>query len=414
MRKLASIQRVVAVNTIEGADAIERITVQGWNLVAKKGEFRAGDLCIYFEIDSLLPIRPEFEFLAKGNTPKTTTIDGVEYTGYRLKTVRLRGQISQGLALPITHLASLMVGDRSYLTEIKPELSHRKITVAKDRVALKFRSEEEKAIYEVDMLSYVAGYLSGEIADRTVRAQHWDDGFTGLSFIMGEGGQKEYVRVLPYFEEGADMSTLLGIVKYEAPISASLAGQMKGGFPGFIFKTDEERIQNHTWILDEYKGTQFIATEKLDGTSMTVYHRDGEFGVCGRNIEYHDTPDNSFWKVAKELELDTRLKTRGNFALQGELIGPGIQKNIYRLNKPNFYVFNVFDIDKSEYLNIDQAIQFVFDLGVNFVPVLPHTLDLADYTLESLLKPADMKSLLNPSAIAENIVTGKQIGRAHV
>src|ERR1700744_3519324 len=90
MRKLASIQMIRSLEPIEGADAIEKATVLGWQLVVKKGEFRVGDLCIYCEIDSVMPDRPEFEFLR----PR----------GMRIKTIRLRGQVSQGICLPVSIL----------------------------------------------------------------------------------------------------------------------------------------------------------------------------------------------------------------------------------------------------------------------------------------------------------------------
>ena len=93
MRKLASIQTIKYVKPISNADSIETVGVLGWEVVTKKGEFQPNDLCVFFEIDSLLPEIPEFEFLRKGcwndNLKK-----------YRLKTVKLRKQLSQGLALP--------------------------------------------------------------------------------------------------------------------------------------------------------------------------------------------------------------------------------------------------------------------------------------------------------------------------
>ncbi|MEI6386360.1 MAG: RNA ligase (ATP) [Spirochaetota bacterium] len=97
-RKLASIQRIREILPIEGADAIERVGILGWYCVAKKGEFTAGDSCLYFEIDSLLPEWPEYEFLRKSSWS--------EKTGrFRLKTARLRGALSQGLALPVARFA---------------------------------------------------------------------------------------------------------------------------------------------------------------------------------------------------------------------------------------------------------------------------------------------------------------------
>jgi len=100
MRTLASIQKILSIEPIPNADAIEKATVLGWNVVVKKGEFKPGDLCIYFEIDSLLPVREEYGFLQGGGV-KRMLYEGKEVEGYRLKTIRLRGQISQGLCLPI-------------------------------------------------------------------------------------------------------------------------------------------------------------------------------------------------------------------------------------------------------------------------------------------------------------------------
>lgn len=94
MRKLASVQEILDIKPIEGADAIECVTVLGWEVVAKKNEFKVGDKCVFFEIDTLLPNEDRYSFLGE---PRK------EYNGYRLKTVKLRGQISQGLALPITN-----------------------------------------------------------------------------------------------------------------------------------------------------------------------------------------------------------------------------------------------------------------------------------------------------------------------
>ena len=102
MRQLATIQKVEEVQPIEGADRIVRIRVKNWWLIALKDEFKVGDQCVYHEIDSLCPKdNPIYQFLDKGNTIKTIAIDGKEYSGYRLKTIKLRGQISQGLAIPI-------------------------------------------------------------------------------------------------------------------------------------------------------------------------------------------------------------------------------------------------------------------------------------------------------------------------
>lgn len=103
MRKLASVQRIYEITPIEGADKIELAHVLGWQCVVNKGQFKPMDLAIYFEIDSFLPIRPEFEFLRTSSYRKTDLMG----EGFRLRTMRFRGQISQGLLLPTSQFDEL-------------------------------------------------------------------------------------------------------------------------------------------------------------------------------------------------------------------------------------------------------------------------------------------------------------------
>ena len=97
MRKLATIRRIDALTPIDGADAIECATVGGWKVVVKKGEYTVGDLAVYCEIDSWIPTELA-AFLSKGKEPRE--FEGIK--GERLRTVKLRGQLSQGLLLPLT------------------------------------------------------------------------------------------------------------------------------------------------------------------------------------------------------------------------------------------------------------------------------------------------------------------------
>ena len=110
MRKLASIQTVNAVEPIPNADAIERVRVLGWWVVSKKGEHKPGDKLVYCEIDSLLPERPEFEFLRPSSFKPAQTDDLGNVTvaaGFRIKTIKLRGQVSQGICFPLSILPAV-------------------------------------------------------------------------------------------------------------------------------------------------------------------------------------------------------------------------------------------------------------------------------------------------------------------
>jgi len=298
VRKLASIRRVGEVRQIDGADSIEAVCIDGWQCVAKKGEFSPGDLAVYFEIDSFLPDRPEFGFLAKSGI--RTNGDGSK--GYRLRTIKLRGTLSQGLALPLSTFG-----------------------------------------------------IANELAS-----------------------------------EGDDVTEVLGIAKWEPPMPACLGGEAKSTFPGWIRKTDQERIQNIPHILNT--SYEYEVTIKLDGSSMTVYHRDGELGVCSRNLDLRETDGNTFWSVARRYGLPDKLVGIGNIAVQGELIGPGIQGNQEKLAAHDFYVFDVWLIDAQRYATQEERLDVVERLGLKHVPIFSYRFD-APNSVEDALALADGPSL---------------------
>lgn len=312
-RKLASIQSILKLEPIPGADAIEKATVLGWELVVKKGEFNVGSLCIYLEVDSIVPDKPEFEFLRARH--------------FRIKTIRLRKQVSQGIAFPLS---------------ILPE----------DKYAQLIQAEPADII-------------------------------------------------------GLDVTEMLGIVKYEPYIPANLAGIIKGSFPSFLVKTDETRIQAEPQVLERHKGKEFYISEKVDGSSMTVYYRqipEAEFGVCSRNLDLKEDENNSFWKKAKELGLKEKLAALGrNLALQGELVGQGIQKNKYNFPDTRFFVFNIFDIDSHRFLDYAEFLTLAKQLELTTVPIVEDVHRLTE-DVPALVKLSNAPSLLNKLAPREGIV----------
>ncbi len=336
-RKLASIRKISDLSPIEGADKIELATVDGWKVVvAKDVGHKVGDMVIYCEIDSFLPVRPEFEFLRKSSYKKMG-----DQEGFRLKTIKLRGQVSQGLILPLF----VLEGDG----EMKIGISH----------------------------------------------QPWG----------------EQLQLGPYddalvIEEGVDVTEMLGIVKYEPPIPAELAGKVKGLFPSFLRKTDEERVQNLSSEYEEYKslGRSFYVTEKLDGSSATFYYKDGVFGVCSRNLELLETEGNTFWKVARQLDLENKMKDFGvNISLQGELIGESVQGNPYKIKGQTVRFFNLFDIDLQVYHSLHQMVKTFGIMGIEMVPIIDEFFVLPD-TIEEMINYSDGKSTLNSNFDREGVV----------
>lgn len=340
MRKLASIRPITFIKPIEGADAIECAIVDGgWPVVVKKGEYQVGDVAIYLEIDSWVPheLAP---FLSKGNEPRE--YNGVK--GERLRTVKLRGQVSQGLLIKL--------------------------------------SDVPLHVYAVEN-------------DQTGEPYHMDE-------IV--------------WQIGDDVTAEMGIQKWEPPIPAQLQGTMKGNFPHFIPKTDQERCQNlRKDIFEAYKGEMYEVTVKLDGSSTTIYVRDGEVGVCSRNIDLKETEGNSFWKAAREQNIIEPFlsfceENKVELALQGELIGEGIQGNPEKLKGQRFYLFDIYNITGGYYLTSYER-QGILDIlncegaDLGHVPIVALSTKVTEVaqSIDELLEYAEGPSL-NPETKREGVV----------
>lgn len=308
-RKLATVRAVDEIIPIEGADSIELARLGGWQVVCKKGEFVPGTYGLFFEVDSFLPEEDRFEFLRK--SCYKILPDGSK--GFRLKSIKLRGALSQGLLLPFN---------------LFPEISS-------------------------DLI-----------------------------------------------EVGFDVTDLLNIKKWEAPVPANLSGLVKGNFPSWIPKTDAERIQNLSNWFDLHREVVFEESLKMDGSSMTVYFNDCGFGVCSRNIDLKEDDNNSFWKTANAYSLNDRLTSYGkNIALQGELIGEGIQKNREMLLGHEFRIFNIYLIDSGRYALPSERNEIITELNklqgkpLVTVPIYREVKILQEHDMKSLLKHANGPSL---------------------
>lgn len=207
--------------------------------------------------------------------------------------------------------------------------------------------------------------------------------------------------------EGQDVTDFLGVQLWSAPIPAQLAGDVEGPFPTAIPKTAQERIQNLTEELKEWQNNpNFVweVTEKLDGSSMTVFVDGDHEGVCSRNWALKETEGNSLWRVARREQLIEKIRRTGrNLAIQGEIIGEGIQSNRYNVHGQEFRVFDIYDIDRGEYMNPFERRTFCDTHGITHVPVLAKEMVIQEF-VQGLLTMAEGKSVLNPKTEREGLV----------
>lgn len=313
MRKLATIRQISAIADIPGADKIECAYIDGWTVVVEKNKHQPGDTIVFVEIDSWVPhdLAP---FLSKGKEPRE--YQGIK--GERLRTVKLRGQLSQGLVLPMAGIEFKDIGD--------------------------------------------------------------------------------------------DVSEQLGIVKWEREIPATMRGQVRGNFPSFLRKTDQERVQNLKREIEAIRNAEdtetFEVTITLDGTSFTGYHKDGATGYCSRNLELKPEDDTSVYgQVWNKYKLADGLAATGlNVAIQGEILSPGVQGNREGMTEPTLFVFDVFDIDAQQYLTPAErqsfCTLFLDHLGVKHAPILCFSEGLP--TISDILKFAEGSSINHP--VREGVV----------
>lgn len=211
---------------------------------------------------------------------------------------------------------------------------------------------------------------------------------------------------------GEDVSHWLNIQKWEMTISPQMAGQVRGNFPSDIPKTDQERCQNLVNEISVALKNEMVfeITEKLEGSSMTCYlYENGEFGVCSRNLSLKEDENNVFWKVALSCDIQNKMKSvkYSSFAIQGELVGPGIQKNIYGLEEHQFFVFDVYDIKECRYLSPKERKDLVMEMGLFHVPVLFEETSLSSLGLmnvDDILSFADGSSVLKKDQLREGLV----------
>lgn len=200
-------------------------------------------------------------------------------------------------------------------------------------------------------------------------------------------------------QAGLEVTEVLGVLQY-VPAEPGSSGDNAGNFPSqIISKSDETRVQTLEKLLNKFEGVDVSITEKLDGTSATFCYENDEFVACSRNLRKVEG-DNFYWQIAKKYNLAEKAK---EYAIQGEIIGSGIQGNKYRLEEKDFYVFTVKDLIRNKYLTNDEVEQFCIENQLKMVPIvcqLTKLINDIDYWVEK----SKGKSIINPLIPREGIV----------
>lgn len=349
MRSLAHIEQITNIRPIDGCDNICQANVLGWNLIVKKNEFNEGDKCVYIEIDSIVDKgNPAFAFLEKKN--------------YKIKTMKMKGTISQGIAFPMSILS-------------KPSEVYKIGDDVTAMLKIKQVEDELPKTTEADRLSSYKAKHNKFFNNKLVK------------FLM----KYKWFRVV--------------VIKLFAP------KKKPKQFPEWIVKTDETRLQNMPWVLDTYKNKPMMVSEKIDGTSSTyglkkIGRNKYDFAVCSRNVRqasinqkcFYD--DNMYWEMALKYNIENVLKelqkkfNATTVVLQGETIGEGVQKNKYNLRGHDFYAFNlIFDGKKVDSV---EAAEILKEYNIKFVPILSADFKLLD-SVDEMIAFADGESQLYPT-----------------
>ena len=365
-RELAYVVKVDEIRPIEGADRVEVAIVNGWHIMVRKDQFKPGDLAVYFEIDSKVPAEEPFMFLE----PKHFKIKTQKY---------FKGTvISQGLLMSFEDFGwekdAYKLGD--FLTQ-------------KLKVTYAVEEDNARKASSVDKYKKMAqrhGKLFSHQPFRWLMRRTW--GKKILFLFFGKTSDK------------------------------------KAGWPAWVAKTDEERVENMPWIFDNK--SPFVATEKIDGTSTTFTMKRGKFGkndfyVCSRNVVFDKPDKNCFYDTNVYTEMAEKYNVENVLAsilsdnpgldwvtLQGETYGAGIQKRDYGLTEHRFMGFN-FITSKEGRWNSVRAAKFMTQYNIPWVPILDENYILPD-TIDELRAFSHSEGSRIDGVIKEGIVFRSQDG----
>ena len=342
-RKLAHVELINDIQPIEGSDFLEVCSCLGWNVVVKKDEFKIGDKVLYIEVDSVLPPTEEFEFMAKYK--------------YRVKTIKLRGQVSQGLVVPLVGpMVNNKIGsDMTNIYGIK-----------------KYLNSTERAEIEEERLKIALE-------------------------------KSRFIKFMYHYKWYRNL----------------FIGKKTSVYPYWVSKTDEPRIQNMPKVLEQFKDSVVYVTEKVDYQSATftgkmipsqipiigkLFKKKFKFVVCSRNLITNDK-SSLYWRIANKYHLEEILKNNPNLTIQGEQGNTNIQGNKYGINEPELWVFNIIDHTRNYHYDYEEMCDFCNKYGLSCVPLIGYfKVSGVGSTVDDWVKFSEGKSIINTKIHREGVV----------
>ena len=370
-RELAYVVLIDGIEPIPGYDRVEHALVGGWRVIVQKDQFKVGDPAIYFEIDSRVPADREcFDFLEKRH--------------YKVKTLKMCKTLSQGLLMHASDFG-WTIGN------VEPETPY----IMDDERIPHYVNDESR------FLTKKLGVTYADDEDNQRKAASVDK-YKKMASRHQKLFKKPFIRWMMRHGWGRKLLFFFFGKKKDK----------KNGWPTWVQKTDEERVQNMPWILNSTD--KWIATEKIDGTSTTFTMKRGKFGhksfyVCSRNVCfgeenkpcYYDT--NVYWEMAKKYDIYNVLSAMLDahphdecITLQGETYGAGVQRREYSLDGHDFAAFNLIFSSRGR-VGTTEMITILSEYNVPCVPVVKANIDFTDKfaTLEDMLLWAEGNSQID-------------------
>lgn len=357
-RKLATIQKVEKITPIANADRLELLHIKGWQVVSQKGLHNVNDYVVFFEIDSFFKegLEPFHSDLKARGTTKCGVLGEADIRGYLIKSIRLRGELSQGYVVPFS---SFTLKQQKYLNK--------------------------KATSDFDVTEYLGVILheppetGEERHERLMRERAPTGGFKYYKWKLMTFLRKKFPK---WFYKG------------------------RKTFPKFIHKTDCVRVQNiKSTLWQKYlDDVSFQVTVKLDGSSITSFKKDEVLGVCSRNLLVPlSFSTNPYVMIGQTIHTKLTDYT-ANYAVQCEMLSPSIQGNFEGVAALEYFVYSIWDIDNQRYLNPAETLNICEKYSLQHVPILYDSITLKqlfpdavdeDDLLNKVLAYADGPSSLN-------------------